>query len=337
MVKHIEWKEEGSLYFTANTIDLYYITGQKFSKGRLFLQGKEVYLFVDGRYIEAARLLEGVEVFPAGEEKSKIAPLLEKGNLCLNFQTISHAEFLQLQELFPEAPLVHSEWLEKVRSIKTPHERLLMKKSASLNHDGQKFVRAHLREGMTEKEAFWLFEKFVRERGADSLAFAPIVAFGENTSKPHHRATGRVLRKGDAVTLDTGCTVSEYMSDATRSYFFGEPPEEYQLMEALVKRGVEIALDLCRPGVSLHSVDAAVREFFQEEGVLPFFKHNLGHSLGLEIHEFPYFSPKTDPSVLLAEGMCVTIEPGLYYEGKWGYRHEDTILITSKGYENLYD
>ena len=152
---------------------------------------------------------------------------------------------------------------------------------------------------------------------------------------PHHNCTDKKLKKGDPILIDIGVVLDDYMSDMTRTFVFeGELPEFEQVI-ALVREAKKSAFALCKPGVRVASIDEAVRQFFKTHGLEDAFKHSLGHGLGLEIHESPIISKKNTKDVL-EEGMVITIEPGLYFEGKWGCRDEDTLLITKDGYENFY-
>ncbi len=216
--------------------------------------------------------------------------------------------------------------------IKSDIEIGLLKESAALNWEALCLIREGLVEGVREKEVVEKYLEFILKRGASGPAFPPIVAFGEGSAEPHHIAGGRQLKNGDAVVLDVGLVWKGYCSDVTRSFFFGEVGD--LTFEKIVKEAHKQALAMCRPNVDFAEIGKMVDDFFHEMGVFEFRKHNLGHGIGKVVHEAPFV--KSEDRILKA-GMCVTIEPGLYEPGKFGYRHEDTIVITKEGYKNFYE
>jgi Xaa-Pro aminopeptidase len=143
------------------------------------------------------------------------------------------------------------------------------------------------------------------------------------------------LRKGDIVLIDIGVVFHRYCSDMTRVVFFGTPDPMLQHWLDLAIEAEKAALTLCKPGVSIRSLDQAARAVFQKEGVESYFLHSLGHGVGLEVHEAPRIRFDAEES-LLKPGMVITIEPGLYLLGKGGVRYEDMVIITETGFENLF-
>lgn len=253
----------------------------------------------------------------------------------LDGEAVSHRQYLELSQLFPHKRILDVSIIKKLRMIKDNYEISEMKKSASLNYAGYCHIRNMLKEGITEKEVAWEFEKFTREKGASQMAFPPIIAFGAHTSLPHHRSSNAKWKRKDPVLIDVGVVLNGYMSDLTRSFIL-EPDPEYGKMEYFVQTAFQEALTHCKPGVKVHKLDEVVREYFRAHQVEEQFKHSLGHSLGLEIHEYPTLSHK-EREATLAENMVITIEPGLYFDGRFGYRHEDMIYITKQGYKFIRD
>lgn len=323
------------LALIVNPIDIFYLTGERLSKGKLFVHRTGMTLFVDGRYIEkCSQNVFFTTQLDTPENIEKFLSSISFERVSLDGETLPHRQFRALSDLFPGKKILDESPLKEVRMIKQVSEIKRLKKSAELNYRGFLHLKSLLKVGMSENEAAWLFEKYCRENGATQMAFSPIVAFGVHTSLPHHRPTDARLKQGDAILVDIGVVVEGYMSDLTRSFSL-HPTKEYQKMENLVKAAYHEAVKLCKPGVKVSALDEAARAVFRENGVEGNFKHSLGHSLGLEIHEYPLITYK-DQKTALEENMVITIEPGLYFDHEWGYRHENMLLVTQNGYRNFY-
>ena len=324
------------LTYIVNPIDIYYLTGEKISAGKLIVCKDCASLFVDGRYIEKCK--DNKEVIVNLDEYGALNSFLSCisfSNVTLDPDNLSHSQFLEIEKLFCDKKVILGYPVRQMRMIKDKYELEKMQKSADLNFEGYLFIRDFIKEGMSENNVAWELEKFFREHGAQRLAFDSIISFGSNTSFPHHRPSSRRLKNGDPVLIDIGIVVDEYTSDLTRTFVFGDELPEYSKLEHLVKDAHDVALQLCKPGVKICDIDGAARSFFKKVGMENEFKHSLGHSLGLEVHEYPSVSTKAKDEYLY-DGMVITIEPGLYIEGLFGCRYEDTIQITENGYKNFY-
>ncbi len=303
-----------TLYYNSNAVDIFYLTGMHVWKEKLF------------SYKDKWVLLQ------KEEEIRGYLNNLDYEEVGVDFSKLTHKEFLEVQKWAGECNLIDSNPIALKRMVKTEKEIEALKKSAELNKEGFLHISSLLHEGVEEKELSWAFEKFVREKGASKLAFDPIIGFGDHTAFPHHKVTDRKLKKGDMVTFDLGVILNGYASDITRSFFYEE--EGDQKIKQLVLEAHEKALTMCKPGVDFKEIQEVIDGFFKEKEVFDFRKHTLGHGVGLEVHEHPFIWSEES---ILKEGMCITIEPGLYEMGKFGYRHEDTIIITNKGYESFYE
>lgn len=152
---------------------------------------------------------------------------------------------------------------------------------------------------------------------------------------PHGVASEKKVKRNELITMDFGCLYKGYASDMTRTVFYGDKiSEEEKKIFDLVYRGQTLGIEMIKEGVIGKDVDQAVRDFFKKEGGYDkYFGHSLGHSFGLEVHEPPYCSKLgTDP---LKANMLMTVEPGIYIEGKYGVRIEDDLLVTKNSYELL--
>ncbi len=186
--------------------------------------------------------------------------------------------------------------------------------------------------GRSEREVARAAEARIRELGGDP-SFPAIVAAGPNGALPHAEPGERTIGRGELVVFDMGAQLDGYCSDGTRTYATGEPGEEARAVYETVLEAQLASLEAVKPGVTGEAVDAVARRIIDAAGHAKHFGHGLGHGVGLEVHEGPRLSPKSDD--LLAPGEVVTVEPGIYLPGQLGVRIEDFVVVTDDGYRNL--
>jgi Xaa-Pro aminopeptidase len=309
--------------------DLFYLTGLHLSAGQLYVGQKETLLFVDGRYTEAAKAtrfhvepLESFSKYPTPGQR-----------IGFDGAATSYQNYTTLFEKWGKKLIAVNDPIKKLRAIKEKGEIELLKKAAELGSRGFDFALTQLKEGVSEEQIASELEIFWKKQGARKVSFEPIIAFGPNSSKPHYRAGGARLCNHDVVLIDIGVMRESYASDMTRVVAFGSPPAEMQKIYGVVKEAFEAAVAKCRPGASLADLDLTARAVIEKAGYGEFFPHSLGHGVGLEVHELPVIRKTSQGTV--EEGMVFTIEPGIYIPGLGGVRLEDTIVITSNGYESL--
>ena len=175
----------------------------------------------------------------------------------------------------------------------------------------------------------------MRRLGADGLAFETIAAGGPNSAKPHAVPGDRPLQQGDFFTMDYGAAWGGYCSDMTRTVAIGEPTDEMRKVYETVLAAQLTGIGKAVAGVSCRAVDAAARDLIYGAGYEGCFGHSLGHSVGIEIHEMPGFSPSIAPETTAKEGMVITVEPGIYLEGRFGVRIEDMVWLAPDGTKDL--
>jgi Xaa-Pro dipeptidase len=220
------------------------------------------------------------------------------------------------------------------RMVKDAHELTLMRRAAEVTLRAHRAVFESLREGLTVSEAAaWSVAAHRRlgARGGSLVLFGPDAAFPHGTEKP------RTLRAGDVVLIDGGGRVHGYASDITRTAVFGAQPSERQRrVWDVVRKAQQAAFAAARPGVECQAIDAAARKVIEDGGFGPGYKyltHRLGHGIGLDGHEWPYMVRGN--ATKLVAGMTFTDEPGIYIPGELGIRHEDAVVVTENGCENL--
>jgi Xaa-Pro aminopeptidase len=187
--------------------------------------------------------------------------------------------------------------------------------------------------GRTERDVSWTIEQLFHDEGGETVAFESIVASGPNAARPHARATDRRIGTGETVVVDTGCRVDGYSSDYTRTFTTGTVDGRVREAYAVVLTAQQAGLEALGAGVTGREADAAARRVVDETEFAGTFGHGLGHGLGLEVHEAPRLSAESADT--LASGNVVTVEPGIYLEGKAGIRTEDNVVVTEDGIQNL--
>lgn len=319
-------------------INLYYLTGLSLSAGNLLVSRSKTHLFVDGRYLSIAKEKNPCPVSLNSEEELKD---FFSANAKIGFDggyfTYETFESWQRRvEKWKKGNSLVSIDLKALRLIKDSGEIAIMKKAADLTKRGFQHLQSLLKEGISEIELANEFTCFCLKHGASKTSFDPLIAFGVNTSYPHHRSGSALLKKNDLVYMDLGVVLDNYCSDMTRPFFFGERDPKLGHIYDTVLKAREKALSLCRPNTLTSALDQAAREVMAAEKLEEFFSHSLGHGVGLQIHEYPKIKWDVNKHLHLQEGMVITIEPGIYVEGLGGVRYEDTIVITSSGYDNFY-
>jgi Xaa-Pro aminopeptidase len=274
------------------------------------LVGIEVWKDGEGPYEAVARILHGVESVGVTDRMWALHLLrLQK--------EMTNAEFVK-------APTA----LSRLRSRKDIGEVDLLTRAGARTDETFREIVGEGLEGRTERDVADSLSRHMLDLGLESVAFT-IVGSGPNGASPHHEAGDRVVGRGEAVVLDFGGRVGGYCSDMTRTVSVGEPDEEIREVHSIVREAQEAAFRVVKPGVPAQEVDRAARKVIEDAGYGDRFFHRTGHGIGLEEHEDPYIvEGNTDP---LEAGMCFSIEPGIYLEGRFGVRIEDIIAVTHDG------
>lgn len=222
-----------------------------------------------------------------------------------------------------------------IREVKTKEELKNIKRACEIAANSYEIFRKKLKAGMTEKQAAKLLEDIMSSLGGQGLAFETIMAFGPSTANPHHINSDRKLKQNEVVLTDFGCKYNGYCSDITRTFWFGKKKNaEFEKYYKAVVCAHNVAVKVLKAGKKASFIDKTAREYFEDNyKCSKYFLHTLGHSLGLNIHERPILSCKSEDT--LKEGALTTIEPGLYFKGRFGIRYENTFLITKNGCKNL--
>lgn len=252
----------------------------------------------------------------------------------IGFDTVDASVYLKLVRSLKNVKLeAQGKLVQKLREVKDKTELSYMRRAAEITSEGMKTAFEIIRPGLREYEIAAEIEYAMRRRGSDGVAFDPIIASGIRSAFPHGGRTDRKIQRGDLIVLDIGAKYYHYGSDLTRTVCIGKPSSKQGKIHNIVREAQRRAFLSIQAGTLSCDVDTAAREFIRKEGYEEFFVHNLGHGIGLEVHEMPTLSP-TNKDFLKADSV-VTVEPGIYIVDFGGIRIEDTVLVCKNGLECL--
>ena len=305
-------------------LNVRYLSGLKATEAMLLVRQASATLVVDGRYIEVARTLRSKTLAVA--DRAELPVLLSKLRRCgFEGHHVTVDRLTRWKTLFKNTKFVQfSGFTEGLRRKKDPSEIAAMKRALSITNAVLALVPDFLDIGVTEKQVADRILAAMLERGADGLAFEAIVAFGRNSSLPHHRAGAAKLRRDDIVQVDVGAKVDGYCADRSEVFFVGEATPKQRGAYDAVRECLRRVKRAAKPGASCKDLDALARDLLAKHGFPPF-PHALGHGVGLDVHEGVVLAARSKEKLLAGE--AIAIEPGVYIEGKFGIRLEDTVFV----------
>lgn len=240
---------------------------------------------------------------------------------------------LPLAAAFGQVPVLATDVLRTLRMVKDAAEVDTLRKAGAAIDRVHARVPEFLVPGRTEADVAADIGKAIVDEGHSEAAFI-IVGSGPHGADPHHECSDRELQAGDIVVIDIGGPYEPgYNSDSTRTYSIGEPSPEVAQQYSILQRAQQAAVAVVAPGVTAEQVDAAARDVLAEAGLAEYFVHRTGHGIGLSVHEEPYIVAGND--LPLEPGMAFSVEPGIYFPGKWGARIEDIVIVTAEGAESV--
>jgi Xaa-Pro aminopeptidase len=322
-----------SAILVAEPTNVLYLTGFS-SSNAVVLLDDTARLFTDGRYIEAARGVDGVEVVHAERDLfgdlAKRLPELVDGPVAFEANHLTVAQHTKLAGggvTFVPA----KQTVERLRAVKDAAELEAVRRSARLLNEAFELLGRERVSGRTEAALAWWMERTIRELGAEAVSFSPIVASGPNAALPHHHPGDRVIEAGDVLLVDAGAVVDGYCSDCTRTFAVGEvAPAIRRAYEVCLEAQLR-SLEAVVADAAAQGVDAVARGIIREHGYDVM--HGLGHGVGLAIHEEPRLAETSSDQ--LAVSNVVTVEPGVYLAGHGGVRIEDMVVVGESGSEVL--
>jgi len=315
-----------------------YISGFTGSSGACLITGEHAYFVTDFRYTEqAADQIKGMEIVQIDRSIPDTIGELIAGARVRAVGVEKDSLTLALFELYDQATAVElvptSGIVENLRLIKDSSEIKMVKEAVGIADAAFHHILTYIRPGVTELDVSNELEFFMRKQGAASSSFDIIVASGHRSALPHGVASAKVIESGELVTLDFGALLNGYVSDITRTVAVGEISDELRKIYDTVLRAQIAGVEGLRPGITGIEADALTRDIIKDAGYGDYFGHSTGHGIGLEVHEGPGLSFRSETK--LEPGMIVTVEPGIYVPQVGGCRIEDDVLITESGREIL--
>ena len=331
-----EFRVEGILFFDMKNIR--YLTGFTGSDGALFIGEKGNVLLVDGRYVtQAKQEVSEFDIIEYTDKLTRLALLISDYNMkVVGFESsaLTYDTYLKLSNRLNDVTLEPlSEGINAIRAIKDTQEIDCIRKAATIASQSLQFIMNDIQPGISERDIALILESKMKELGGETLSFETIVASGNNSALPHAKPGSRKIENGDFVVIDYGIVYQGYHSDETCTVAVGSVTQKQRETYQIVKDAHDRALDAVKEGISCREIDRIARDHIGKAGLEQYFSHGTGHGVGLEIHETPVISAKSDD--YLTAGMIITIEPGVYIPDLWGIRVEDMVVVERDGCEIL--
>lgn len=329
-------------YMLKNENAIYYECGYSCDNALYLSLGSEAYFITDSRYtIEAQEQVQGAHVIIDGDLYGRAVKLLKKSRVkkvVFDPKEWSVAGFGHISDNTKITFKPEPDFSHKKRLIKSDKELKIIGKAVKLgakafNQLAKEFNRNGL--GKNEFTLTHTAKSILGGYGKYDLSFDPIVALGANAAKPHAIPTNKKMKEGDLLLVDAGLKYKRYCSDRTRTVQVGEgfkfgtrskfSKKKIQKAYDTVLKAHDNAIEKARSGMKAKEVDALTRDLIDKAGFGKYFVHSTGHGVGLDIHEMPYISSKSD--MVIEDGMVYTIEPGIYIPGEFGIRIEDMVAM----------
>lgn len=312
-----------------------YLSGFKASHAYVIITKDKKYFLTDGRYFDKAKndlvewtvvkieddpikylrsFLKKLEVKRLGFEKEKISCYLREKLKCSRYKTLG---------------VVNP--LGKLRMIKEKEELEILKEGIRKTDQVFKKVLKQMKEKMkretlTELAVRGLIVGEIFKEGGKGESFPTIVASGEASAIPHWESSERQIQRKAPLLIDMGLIWREYVTDFTRTIFIGEPDKEFLTLYEIVKTAWFKGFEKVKAGNRISEIDSTIREYLKQKGLDKYFTHATGHGIGIEVHEEPRVY-HLNKEVVIEDGMVFTIEPGLYFEKKYGIRLENIVMV----------
>ncbi len=316
-----------------------YFAGVDVAEGFAVVTKKQTVLFADARYFSVVKKncqKKGISaILYTGLESIK-EYLLNQGikKLYVDFTKETVADYNKYRGFGFEL-LDAFEIIKNLRKIKSKEELDNIKKACEIAEKAYYTAIQDIKTGITESQLKDRLEELMILFGAEGTSFETIVAFGSNSAVPHHQTGNTALVQNSVVLVDMGCKVNGYCSDLTRTAFFGTPSKKFlECYQAVLGANLKAESDIYS-GISGKVADDYAREYLKGNGLAQYFTHSLGHGIGLDIHEYIAISPKSED--ILKDEMVFSIEPGVYFDGEFGIRIEDTVCLKNGRVQRLFN
>ena len=322
-------------FLVVSAVNIRYLTGFKGSYGFLLLTGKDEYLFTDSRYYtEARKLIKGTKIRLAERAWPEILTRYGVKKLGFAENNLNFGLYRNWRRKIKGIRLIPlPDLTAEIRQVKDGQEINAIKKAVRVAQ--RALTGLTLRPGIEEREVKKQIEDSIREYPGAEPSFPTIVAFGGNSSMPHHHPGSNRLSGSQIVMIDLGARLDGYSSDLTRTYLAGKINSKFKVIYNVVLSAQKAAMEAIKPGVSIEKIDRLARDCITGNGFGRYFGHALGHGIGMLVHEKPAINYYNKQKLL--PGMVFSVEPGIYIPGWGGVRIEDLVQVTANGCRILTD
>lgn len=329
-------QENLDLLLVTSLTNIRYLCGYTGSNGILLVSKDKAVFLTDFRYKEQVKKeVKDAEIKIPLKELYSFLPeieLLKRKRIKAGFEQryLTVQLYQKLKTLLPQILWVQTENIvESLLVTKDEEEVRKIKRAADISAKAFQEILPFFRPGIKESDIAAELEYTIKKNGGAGSAFEPIVASGIRSAMPHARASSKILKKGEFVTLDFGTLYDGYVCDITRTVVLGRATPRQKKIYNLVLKAQTRGIESARSGMKGSELDKVSRDIINKAGYQKYFGHGLGHGIGLLVHDSPGVNTKSQE--VLKPGMVITIEPGVYFPGWGGVRIEDDVLITRNG------
>lgn len=322
-------------FLVTNTVNKAYLTGFD-GDGVVLVTGEKTYVITDSRYETALKETNhDFEVIITRFYLEAAAQQVTKQQITvLGFEdSIAFHDYDRIDELMSADIVPMTNLIEQMREIKSVDEIKVLKQACEATVKGFDTLLPLIKPGVTERYLANQLDAIMRDLGGEKASFDTIVASGKRAALPHGAATNKPVQIGEMITIDFGYEFEGYTSDLTRTVALGDPGEKLRQVYQIVQQAQQVIIAAVKPGVTGQQLDQVGRQFISEAGYGDYFNHGTGHGIGLDIHEGPALSTRSEDQMMASN--VITVEPGIYIPELGGIRIEDDILVTQSGHQVL--
>ncbi|HNS33447.1 MAG TPA: Xaa-Pro peptidase family protein [bacterium] len=322
--KQLEEKRAEAL-LVKNSSNIFYLTGILETEGFLIVDMKRANRFVPGLYLQEAsdkKACTEVGIYGMDDFRKFLSGY---GKTAFISEELPYSLFCSLKKQAKTSFLPVPDILKDSRMIKEDSEIKLIKKALGINRRVFAEIEKNMEEGKSETEIAGEIHCLIRNFGGRREAFEPIVASGKNSAYPHHKNSGKRIKKNQPVVIDAGTDFRGYKSDLTRTFFCGSPSKKFGDIFKLLQETVDRTTEFVKPGKTGKEIHSFAVEFLKKKKLEQYFIHGLGHGVGIDVHEKPVLNSRSED--IMQKGCVVTVEPGIYIPGKGGVRIEEMVIV----------
>lgn len=327
--------QDNECVFISSYPNIFYYSGFTSEDAYLIISHDKNIIITDSRYtVQAKEQCPEFSLFNICEGFEEIFKNISSTDVLYEEKDVSVGFYINLKKQLCEKNFVPaSDRISSFRQNKDVSEIKKIQEAERMADEAFSYILNIIKPGMKELEVASELEYFMRKNGASRLSFETVAASGVRSAMPHGTASEKIIQKGELLTLDFGCVLDGYCSDITRTVAIGNISAKEKEIYDIVLKAQNEALSKMRIGMKCSDIDKLSRDIIADSGYGDNFGHSLGHSVGIQIHESPNFSSKSE--AIFENGHVITVEPGIYLEGLGGVRIEDVVAALDNEIINL--